>query len=122
LVKKDFEFFEQISGSPGKIGSVTKLVYSKFIIVETIVSKNFSFEFVASFEYKQGTKIQMVHRAVNTFTSLDGNKTSIAVNLEIIKVNGIFLSLMMKLMVGACRKHTQEQLDQLEAFAGNGIS
>jgi hypothetical protein len=115
--KKEFVSFEQISGSSDEIGSVTKLVYTKFTMFETIVSKNSPSEYVATYEYKRGAKTQMFHKAVNTFTLLDANKTSIVVNSEIIKVNGIFLNLMMKLMAGAGRKYSQEQLDKFKVFA-----
>lgn len=115
--KKDFISYEQISGSPDETGSVSKLVYTNFEMLETIVSKKFPSEFQALYEYKRGGKTQMLHKAINKFTSLDANKTLVEVDLEIVEVYGFFMNLMIRMMAGAGKKISQDQLNQLKVFA-----
>ncbi len=118
--KRDFVSYEQISGKAGEVGCVTKLVYKKFVMVETITSKNAPDEVVATYEHKHGGNTMMFHTAKNRFTSLGGTRTLIEVDSEITKVNWFVFGLIMKLMAGAGRKHAQEQLDRFKVIAEKG--
>ena len=115
--KKDFVSYEQVSGNVGEVGSVTKLVYKKFVMIETITSKKAPDEVVAEYEHKHGGNAMMYHNAKSRFTSLGGTRTLIEVDSEITKVNGFVFGLIMKLMAGAGRKHAQEHLDRFKVLA-----
>ena len=115
--KKDFIRYEQISGTTGNTGSVSKLFYKKFTLIETITSKKTPSELIANYEHQQGNNTMMFHTAKNQFTSLGDNRTLIEIESEVTKVNGFILGLIMKLMAGAGRKHAQEQLNQFKIFA-----
>jgi len=119
--KKDFVSYEQISGKAGEAGSVTKLVYKKYVMIETINSKIAPDEVIATYEHKQGNNTMMFHTAKNNFTSLGGTRTLIEVESEITKVNGFIFGLIMKLFAGAGKKHAQEQLDRFKMIAEKGI-
>jgi hypothetical protein len=115
--KKDFISYEHISGIPGEVGAVTKLVSKRVTMFETITSKNFPAEIIEEYEHKRGVKTVMVHKASNRFISIAENRTLFEVEMAIIKVDGFLLKLMMKLMAGAGRKYAQDQLNQFKVFA-----
>ena len=119
--KKDFVSYEQLAGMAGQAGSVTKLVYKKFTMTETITSMNAPDEVVAEYEHTHGNKTMMFHTAKNSFTSLGGTRTLITVDSEITKVNGFIFGLIMKLMAGAGMKHAQEQLDRFKVVVETAI-
>ena len=115
--KKDFISYEHISGIPGEVGAVTRLVYKRPTMIETIVSKNLPYEIIAMYEHKHGKKTVVVHKTVNHFKSLTENRTLIEVEMIIIKVDRFFLKLMMTLFAAAGRKYAQVQLNQFKVFA-----
>jgi len=119
--KKDFVSYEQMSGVAGEVGSVTRLVYKKFVMIETITLKKGPEEMIATYEHRHGNNTMMFHTAKNRFTSLGGTRTLIEVDSEITKVNGFVFGLIMKLMAGAGRKHAQEQLDRFKVIAEKGM-
>jgi hypothetical protein len=117
--KKDFISYEHISGIPGEAGAVTKLVYKRPTMFETIVSKKLPGEIVEMYEHKQGEKTTMVHKSTYHFKFLSEKSTLLEVDMEIIKVNGFMLKLIMTLMFGPGKKYAQEQLNKFKVFAEN---
>jgi hypothetical protein len=115
--KKDFIDYEHISGEPGEIGAMTKLIYKRQTMVETIASKNPPTEIIANYEHQQGGKTNMFHTVSNRFTSLTEGSTRLEVETEITKLVGLFFKILIPLMAGAGKKYAQTQLDQLKAFA-----
>lgn len=115
--KIDFISYEYISGTPNEVGAITKLVYKRFTMLETIVSKKLPNEIAEIFEHKRGDKTSMAHTASNRFTSLAENKTLFEIETEVTKVEGFFLKLIMTLMAGAGKKYAQKQLDRFKTFA-----
>jgi hypothetical protein len=115
--QKELISYEQVSGTPGQAGAVTKLVYKMTTIFETIVSNNLPAEINAEYEHKRGNKTVMFHKASNQFTSINGNKTLYEMDTEVTKVIGFFPKLLMKLMSGSISKYYQNQLNQFKAFA-----
>jgi len=118
--KKDFIGYESISGSPDEIGAVTKLVYKRVTMFETIISKKLPNEIIATYEHKRGEKTTMIHRVTNRFKSLSENSTLLEVEMEILKIDGFLLKLIMTMMAGAGRKYSQTQLNQLKILAEKG--
>jgi hypothetical protein len=119
--KKDFIEFEPITGIPNEIGAVTKLVFKRVTMFETIISKKMPNEIITTYEHKRGEKTIMVHRVTNRFEALAENSTLLVVDTEIMKIDGLLFKLMMALMAGAGRKYSQTQLNQLKILAEKGI-
>ena len=115
--KKDFISYEHISGTAGEVGAVTKLVYKRVTMFETIIEKKFPNEIAAEYEHKRGEKTIMFHKAINRFTSLSDNKTLLEVDMQITKVIGFVAKIIMTIMAGAGKKYAQTQLNQLKVFA-----
>lgn len=115
--KKDYKGYEHLSGTPGEMGAVTKLMYKRQIMIETITGKKIPAEIIANYEHQQGGKTNMYHTVSNYFTAVTPTTTLLEVEMEITKVIGVFLKLMMALMSGAGKKYVQTQLNQLKALA-----
>jgi hypothetical protein len=117
--KKDFISYEHISGTAGEVGAVTKLVYKRVTILETIISKNLPAEIVEIYEHKHGDKTVMVHQSTYHFTSLEGNKTRMEVVMETLKIEGFMMKLIMTIFAGAGRKYAQDQLNMFKTLVEN---
>ena len=115
--KKDFIGYEPVSGIPGEPGAVTKLMYKRQTMLETIVTKNTPGEMIASYEHQQGGKTNMFNTVTNRFTSLSENKTLLEVETEITKIIGFLFKILIPLMAGAGKKYAQTQLNQLKLFS-----
>jgi hypothetical protein len=115
--KKGFVSYEHISGTPGEVGAVTKLVTRQGTMYDQIIAKNLPFEIIETYEHKRGNKTTMVHKAVNKFVRITDNTTLVEVNTEIIEVHGALLKLILKLMAKAGERYSQQQLNQFKVFA-----
>jgi hypothetical protein len=115
--KKDFVRYEHISGTPDEVGAVTKLVYKRLTMFETITSKRLPAEIVEEYEHKRGKATIMFHKAINRFTSIEQSKTLYELDSEVTKVVGLLPTLIMKLMASAGRRYAQDQLEQFKALA-----
>jgi hypothetical protein len=119
--KKDFIGFEPLSGIPGEVGAVTKLIYKRQTMVERIVSRTVAREMVAEYEHRQNGKTNMLNSVTNRFIALSGNQTRLEVENEIIKVKGVIFKLLIRIMLGAGKKYAQTQLNQLKVFSEQKI-
>ena len=115
--KKDFISYEHINGTPGEVGAVTKLVYKRQTMFETIVSIHPPTEMICNYEHQQGGKTNMFHTVTNRFIALSENKTRLEVETEITKIIGWFFKILIPLMAGMGKKYAQTQLNQLKEFA-----
>jgi hypothetical protein len=119
--KNDFISFEYISGIPGEVGSVTKLINKRGIMFETIISRNMAGEIIETYEHKREEKTILIHRATNSFKTLNENRTLFEVETELVEVNGFLFKLIMTLMAGAGKKYSQIQLNKFKEFAESEI-
>jgi hypothetical protein len=115
--KKDYIGYEHLSQIPGEVGSGTKLIYKRQVMIETIVQKTTPTEIIAEYEHQQGGKTNMFNRVSNRFTSLNDTRTLLEVETEITEVAGFLLKVIIKFMVKAGKKYAQIQLNQLKTFA-----
>ena len=115
--KKDMVGFEPVGGVKGETGAVTKLAFRRGVMIETIVSKDVPNEFIAKYEHVHGQKVNMVHAAVNRFSTVGAGQTRIDCDLTTLEINGLFRRVMMKLFEGAGRKYAQSQLEKFKHFA-----
>jgi hypothetical protein len=73
--KKDFTGYEPISGTPGEVGAVTKLVFKRVTMLEIITANTLPAELKCVYDHRRGEKSMMIHEASNRFTALAANKT-----------------------------------------------
>ncbi|MEP3210706.1 MAG: SRPBCC family protein [Maribacter sp.] len=106
-----FLSFVPLSGTPGEVGSKSKLTYEKLELVETIIRNQLPEEFKANYEHKH-----MVNTMSCRFKKIDSNKTRLEQEIHYIKFNGFVIKLMAKLFPGMFKKQVQKWLDQFKAF------
>jgi hypothetical protein len=119
--KKDFISYENISGLTGESEAMTMLIFKRMSMIETVVSKNMPLEIKLRYEHKQRGRTTMVHEATSHFVSIADNKTLIEVDSEVTEVKGVFMKMVLKLMAGAGKKYSQQQLDQFKVFAESTV-
>jgi hypothetical protein len=111
-----FVSFENISGTQGKPGAKSKIIYrsGKHVIelVETITVKNLPHEISGIYENEH-----MVNTMRNLFTSLGATQTKYEAELEYTAFNGFVPKMMALFTPGLFKKQTQKWLDQFKAFA-----
>ena len=107
---------KHISGEPGKVGSITKLVYKQgkreFDLIETILVNNRPHEFTGQYVHTH-----MENNMENLFTAVDENTTKWVANIDYYKLNGIMIKVMVFIMPGMFKKQTQKWLNQFKTFA-----
>jgi hypothetical protein len=75
--KQEFVRYEHISGTPNKAGAVTKLVYRRITLFETVTSQHLPTAIIEEYEHKRGKTTIMFHKATNRFTSVEQSGTSV---------------------------------------------
>jgi hypothetical protein len=115
--KTDLTGYEDVGGIPGEQGSVTKLVFKRNVLYETIVSNNLPAEIIMRYEHKQKEKIMMIHTAKNRFRTIAENVTLLESETEIITVPGFFMKLVIKMFASQGEKYAKKQLDKFKVFA-----
>lgn len=106
-----FLSFEPLSGTPGEVGSKSKLIYEKLELIETIIRNELPEEFKANYEHKH-----MVNTMSCKFKKVDANTTRLEQEIHYVKFNGFVIKLMAKLFPGMFKKQVQKWLDQFKAF------
>lgn len=115
--KKDFIRYEPVSGLPEEVGAITKLIFKRVTLMETITSKNLPSEISEKYEHKRGDKTALFHKTSNRFSEQRENKTLLETEMVITKVIGFFPRIIMTLMAGAGKKYALDQLKKFKAFA-----
>ena len=106
-----FISIEPISGTPGEIGSTSKLTYEKLELIETIIRNELPKEFKANYEHKH-----MVNTMSCRFKNMDSDRTRFEQEIHYTKFNGFAIKLMVKLFPGMFKKQVQKWLDQFKVF------
>ena len=106
---------EQVSGTPGEVGAVSKMRYrsgkQEFDLFETIAVKNLPEEFTGEYETKGVCWNTMKSR----FTPLDDNRTRYDAELEY-KLDGFMIKVIALIMPGAFKKQTQKHIERFRDF------
>ncbi|MBR9756586.1 MAG: SRPBCC family protein [Algicola sp.] len=118
--QKGLQSYELIYGSPGAIGSKTKLSYKigkrEMVLIETITAKNAPHEFHATYDTKGMHNIQE-----NYFEeTADGHTKWVSKN-EFIPTK-LFYRLMTLLLPGAFKKQSKSYMMAFKQFAEHGTS
>ena len=106
-----FISIESISGTPGEVGSKSKLTYEKLTLIETILRNELPEEFKANYEHKH-----MVNTMSCRFKKIDSNTTRFEQEINYTKFNGLAIKLMAKLFPGMFKKQVQKWLNQFKTF------
>jgi uncharacterized membrane protein len=114
--KIGFVKYEVLSGTPGMVGCVTKLIYKKFVMIETVLQNNKPHQYTTQYDHMQKDSVMLVHKAINKFTPV-GDSTRIEVESEVVKTNNFFTALMMKLFAKVGEKQFHDQLKLFKALA-----
>nr|WP_321234308.1 SRPBCC family protein [uncultured Psychroserpens sp.] len=102
---------ELISGEEGNVGAVSKMVYKKLELKETIITNNLPHEFNALYEHKHMTNTMKV-----MFKALSENETQYVSEIEYTKFNGLFIKLIAKLFPSMFKKQVYKWMTQFKIY------
>ena len=102
---------DPISGTPGEVGSKSKLTYEKLELIETILRNELPEEFKANYEHKH-----MINTMSCRFKKIAPNRTIFEQEIQYTKFNGFAIKLMAKLFPGMFKKQVQKWIDQFKVF------
>ena len=111
-IQQGFKSKQLISGSAGKEGAVSKMVYEKFDLQETILKNNLPSEFIGLYEHKHMTNTMNV-----SFEALSANQTRYHSEIHYTQFNGFMIKLMVKLFPGMFKKQVQKWMQLFKKFA-----
>jgi uncharacterized membrane protein len=114
--KVGFVKYELLSGTPGAEGCVTKLIYKKYTMIETVLQINKPHQYTTQYDHMQNNQVMLVHKAVNKFIPIGGG-TRIEVESEVVKTNNFFTAIIMKLFAKAGEKQFHDQLKLFKTLA-----
>lgn len=100
-----------ISGNEGAVGEISKLVYKKLELKETILINNLPEEFKGLYEHKHMTNTMHVK-----FKSLSENKTHYSSEIEYTKFNGFFIKTIATLFPGLFKKQVYKWMMQFKIY------
>ena len=111
---KGLKKFVHISGTPGKPGAKSRLVFDngkhQFELIETITKNNLPHEMSGNYEHKY-----TVNTMSNRFKSV-GNKTRYETEVHYTKLNGFMIKLMALLMPGMFKKQVLIAMNNFKTF------
>jgi uncharacterized membrane protein len=110
-----FKSIEHISGQPNTKGAKSKITLNdkrKIELIETIISTNLPNEKVALYEH-----IHMSNTQTTKFISIDDTITQYISEIEYIKFNGIFITLIAKLFPNKFKAQSQKWMNQFKKFS-----
>lgn len=107
----DFISKELISGEEGQQGAISKMVYKKLELKETVLVSNLPKEFKGLYEHKHMTNTMTV-----TFEPLSENQTTYTSEIEYTAFNGFMIKLMAKLFPGLFKKQVYKWMVQFKAY------
>jgi len=111
-----FESYTHLSGEPGKPGAKAMLVYRngkhEIKLTETILTNDLPTEISGHYEHAHGS-----NTLANTFKGLPDNKTQYTTKIANPKAKGFMPKLMLAMMSGVYRKHTEKWANQFKKFA-----
>ena len=112
----DFVDHEQDQGNPGTPGSVTKLNFKKFTLIETVVSNSLPDEYTGEY-LAEGI---CWNTMANRFIDLGNNRTLYEVDIEY-KFIGLIVKIMAKIMPGMFKKQVQKTLDRFKQYVESQV-
>lgn len=118
--QKGLQSFAFLSGQPGLEGSKMELRYKmgkrEMTLIETVIKRNFPYEFHASYDAKNVHNIQK-----NYFKDIDGHSTEWTSETEF-QFSGLMMKAMGLLMPAVFKKQSLRYMQDFKAFAEKGTS
>lgn len=111
-VQEGFVSKTLISGAEGKEGAVSKMVYKKLELKETILKNNLPDEFLGLYEHKHTTNTMRV-----SFEALEDNLTRYHSEIEYTKLNGFLINILAKLFPAMFKKQVEKWMLKFKTFA-----
>ena len=102
---------ELISGTEGTSGAVSKMIYKKLELQETIIANNLPDNFEGLYEHKHMTNTMKV-----SFKALSPNETQYTSEIEYTRFNGLFIKLIATLFPGMFKKQVYKWMTQFKAY------
>ncbi|WP_460218743.1 SRPBCC family protein [Psychroserpens sp. MEBiC05023] len=102
---------EVISGQEGTKGAISKIIYEKLELKETILVSNLPEEFKGLYEHKH-----MINTMKVTFKALSEHQTLYISEIEYTKFNGLFIKLIALLFPSMFKKQVYKWMQQFKAF------
>ena len=100
-----------ISGNEGEVGAISKMVYEKLELQETILINDLPNEFKGLYEHKHMTNTMRV-----LFSSLPNSKTQYTSEIEYTKFNGFLIKLIARLFPGMFKKQVYKWMEQFKSY------
>lgn len=113
--KKGMIDYEPVSGVPGTVGAVTRLLFKNGgILNETITVNNLPDAITADYEHSRS---KMVHTSTHRFTALATDKTLVTAEMKVTKYAGLFSRILILLLYRTSKRYSEDQLRLFRALA-----
>lgn len=112
--QKGFIKKEIIKGQPNEVGTVSKLIYEKFEMIETITANDLPNSFSGFYEHKL-----MTNTMRSTFEAISSNQTKFSTEIEYKQFKGLLIKIIAKLYPGMFIKQVKEWLQQFKSYVEN---
>ena len=116
-VQEGFKSKTLISGKEGEEGAVSKMVYEKLELIETILKNDLPDEFLALYEHKYTVNTMKVQ-----FVALNENRTRYTSEIHYTKFNGFMIKVMAKLFPGFFKKQVLNWMNLFKIYVESKTS
>ena len=113
-VQEGFKSKTLISGNEGEEGAVSKMVYEKLELIETIIKNDLPNEFLALYEHKYTVNTMKVQ-----FVALNDHKTRYNSEIHYTKFNGFMIKVMAKLFPSFFKKQVLKWMQLFKEYVEN---
>lgn len=102
---------ELIKGQPNEVGSVSKLIYKKFEMTETIMSNDIPNRFSGRYDHKN-----MSNTMVCYFEAIDNSSTKFTSEIEYTHFNGFVIKMIARIFPGMFKKQIDTWLTKFKTY------
>ena len=110
-VQEGFKSKTLISGNEGEVGAVSKMVYEKLELIETIIKNDLPDAFLALYEHKYTVNTMKVQ-----FEALNELRTRYTSEIHYTKFNGLMIKIMAKLFPGFFKKQVLKWMQLFKVY------
>jgi len=111
-VQEGFKSKTLVSGNEGEEGTVSKMIYEKLELIETIIKNDLPDAFLALYEHKYTVNTMTVQ-----FVAVNEHKTLYTSEIHYTKFNGLMVKIMAKLFPGFFKKQVLKWMQMFKIYA-----